>query len=144
MNKNQIKLSLTLLILCNLVTSNLIYAGNGGNVAAGVLGGLAGGAMLGAAMSRPSTREVVYVENEVRPNRLSRKDRELRQWEQDLRQQERELIDWEQDLNNKEQKLASQKRELERRECALNQRERSFKNTVSPKTTIITTKEIAG
>lgn len=143
MNKNRITLSITLIMLCNLITSNLLYAGNGGNVAAGVIGGLGVGALIGAAASsKPRTREIVYVENEVRPSRSSRKERELRQWEADLKQQERDLNEWEQDLNQKEQNLASQQRELDRKECALNQRERALKKRNLPTKTITTIKEV--
>jgi septal ring factor EnvC (AmiA/AmiB activator) len=142
-NKKQIKLSLTLIILCNLITSNSLNAGNGGNVAAGVIGGLGVGALIGAAASRPTTtREVVYVENEPRPSRSSRKERELRQWEADLKQQERDLNDWENELDQKEQRIAAQQRDLDRRECAVNQRERALKNRSVPVRTITTIKEV--
>lgn len=137
MNK-KILISLVIILICNTVNDNSLYAGNGGNVAAGVIGGLGVGALIGSAARRPHTREVVYVENNVRPSRSSRKERELRQWEQELKQQECDLNTWEKELEE-------QQRELNKRESALNVKERALNRGKLPTTTIVTTtKELAG
>lgn len=133
MNKRIKKL--TIIILTLITLQNSIYAGNGGNVAAGVIGGLGVGALIGSAASRNRSRDVVYVQApQQQPIRRNySKEQQLRQWEHDLKMQDQDLQNFQHDLEDKElelqnlkRKLEKQKKDLDKRECSLKEREKKL------------------
>ncbi len=114
----------SLLIALSSINLMPVQADNGGGVAAGVLGGLAVGGMIGAAASRPR-REVVYVEQP--PYRPLRKI-DLTEWEIRLNDLQEKLSEDETLLSNKARGLARKEKELRDREKKLMQKDKELKN----------------
>ncbi len=111
------------LIALNSINLMPIQADNGGSVAAGVLGGLAVGGIIGAA-SRPR-REVVYMEQ---PSYRPLRKIDLTEWEIRLNEWQERLSEEETLLSNRARNMAKKDKELRDREKRLMQKDKELKN----------------